>query len=289
MDPLFDEQTGINTNFEGEGFAATLENRFPAAPSPDPDFCPPPDCPQTLAQPRFSSPTSELPPDELRRLERDIDIVNNLLLTLGTSRGQAAETGDAVEAEEGGNFPNGRALQLNFRRMRGTLVKAAVECDGNVLAVLGVIRDAGRNYLQLDTLGETVLIPFERLVTLTRSADPALGDHDFGNGHSQNGGGHEEGELRNTDACFRRSLVLNFGNVVSCSPELINLFFGLSLSQRLTSLAGCQVLVHTDQTRNNKHGLRGFVVSSDENSLQLQIKKSIRNIPLDEICLIKVL
>lgn len=165
---------------------------------------------------------------------------------------------------------NNRPLQLSFRRLRGTLVHVRLK-QGSKRNVFGTIQDAGLNYLQVNCFCKITLIPFHRILTLTRFS-------------CRRGRKPHEGELREIDACFRRALVLDFGKVVADSLELTNLFYGVTLSQKVQALSGSEVIVYTE----DEQMWRGTVLGADEDALQLCVKNTVQMLKMNQITAIRL-
>lgn len=229
---------------------------FLPASVPDDLFCSPLDCPERIPTPRFSSPNSPLPLEELEQLKACIEEVNELLRTLGNPRDPANLT----------------ALRLHFRRLRGILVRVEVACDKGMIQPTGCLVEAGRDFLQLDTVGEIIFVPFGRICSVHRAA---TGEHDAGHGQ----------ELIDIDACLRRALVLNFSKVVAGNPRLINIFFGIQLHLQLLCFLGYEAFI---KTRDDTELIQGTLVGSEKNYLQLQTDKQIKQINFRDVCYVKI-
>lgn len=219
-------------------------------------FCTPLDCPDRIPTPRFSSPNSPLPPEELADLKVCIEMANELLRTLGNPRDPANLT----------------ALRLHFRRLRGTLIRATTGCGEDHSQHVGCLQESGRDFLQLEAVGQTIFIPFAHLCSVHR---PATCEH---------GAGHEQ-ELIGIDQCLRRSLVLNFSEAVAGNPHLINLFFGIQLHLQLLTYLGCKAIV---KTTDGPELIQGTLVDSAENYLQLLTDNQIRQINFSKVCFVKL-
>lgn len=176
--------------------------------APD-DFCIPDfRCPDKIETFKFPSPTSCLPPEELEELEARIDAANELLLDLGLSDERRDEE-RRVEAREAA-----------FRGLLGQNVMVNLECpiaenEEENRVVKGRVHFAGRDFVIVRRGGKQMLIPYLKVCSIdlqNRFADP-----------------EEEPRLADIDPCLRRAITFNFGEVVSQSPQLIDIFFGLDL------------------------------------------------------------
>jgi len=135
----------------------------------------------------------------------------------------------------------------------------------------GEVVDAGKDFIILKTkVLNLLLVPFSRILHFTRRCEENK---------------CEELELINMKPCFKRELTLHFGEVVSKSPFLINLFFGLDLHYFLDSYTGCYIYIRTDQ---DKREIEGILNSTTKNSLVLCMDKEKRGIDFDEILTIEI-
>ncbi|RFU61436.1 hypothetical protein [Peribacillus glennii] len=214
--------------------------RIPAS-VPNDQFCTPFNCPKPIPTPRFNSPNSPLPPNELNKLQACIEEINDTLRTIGNPR----EPGD----------PNQRQLQLHFRALRYSLVKVVVDCHNQEMEILGILEEAGANFIQVNTLDEKKFIPFEKICFLKHE-----------DARSENI--EHEQELLKINTCIRRDITLNFGEIVGRSPELINLFFGIPLHLFLQSFLGCEIEVKSEA---DEELLRGILCSVDEDQFRIQL------------------
>ncbi|MFZ5828079.1 MAG: hypothetical protein ACOY94_27560 [Bacillota bacterium] len=230
-------------------------------------------CPEQIPTPRFSSPTSDLPEAELRELELCIEAVNQLLRAVGNPR-------DRQNREE---------LRRHFRQLLGITVRVTVECRGaepepgqpeppaeppkgeDVVIVLGGLKDVGRNFIQVDTVGPQTYIPFDRICLVERTdTGPVLPV--------------QQPALLDIDPQLRRNVILRFGETVSCSPELINIFFGLPLHLRLVSFIGCPAVVQAAGRL-----VEGTLCAAEERFVQIQVAENrVRQINLADICFVRV-
>lgn len=205
-------------------------------------FCSPYQCPEQIPQPRFPSPNSSLPQDELEDYEACIAEANLLLQTLGNPRDEEEE--------------HQRALQLELRKLRGQFVKVTYRCGDEEQGEIGELLDAGINFIILSDLNKKTIIPFNRICTIEHAMR-----HD---------GGHEP-ELIAIDRCLRREIVLNFAETVSKSPYLINLFFGIDLSLFLESFVDCQIFVQFEDGGDVRE-INGLLIDVEEDEIVLNVE-----------------
>jgi len=217
-------------------------------------FCMPLCCPEKIPTTLFSSPNSSFSMEELERLQECIESANNLLLALGSPR----------------DPDNTRMLQLHFLALRKNLVEVKIQCDKEVFEILGQLETAGQNFLQIERIGKTTFVLFERICSVNRNA-----------GESED---HMQA-LINIGECERRELVLNFGNFVARKPALANLFFGISLHLQLLAYIGCQVVVKKD---GEEKLIEGILVRSKEGYIQIKKMDELEQINFDDICLISL-
>lgn len=212
-------------------------------------------CPEQIPQPRFPSPTSSLPPGEFAEVKACIEKANALLLALG------------VEREE----ENQRTLQLSIRKLRKQRVKALMDCKEKKEKVFGRLVDAGRDFIILQIKDNILLIPFARIISLQHVEDTE--------------GLELEQELIDIDHCFRKSLTLHFSEVVTRSPFLINLFYGLDLNVFLESFVGCHIFVSLE---DEKEGIKGTLIKTGERAIEVKIKGEKKGAFFDGICFIAI-
>jgi hypothetical protein len=232
--------------------------RLPAS-APDDNFCSPFLCPEKIATPRFSSPNSPLPPEEFEKLMECIEAANELLRTIGNP-----------------NDPdNKRVLQLRLRELRGLLMQVTVACGNEQIQLVGTLKDAGRDFIQLETFGRFTFVLYERICSIRRVTGQTE-EH-----------GHQP-ELIDLDTCSRRAIVLDFGRVVSCDPNLINIFFGLPLHLRLISFLGCRVEAKTENS-GEEELIEGKLSDSQEIYIHVQTDSQLEQINFNKLCFIDVL
>lgn len=218
-------------------------------------FCSPCHCPEQIPQPRFSSPNSSFPPEDLEELTRCIEEANELLLSLALER----------DLEEQFRF-----LQASLRQLRNVCVCVLVDCGEKTEEIIGLLNDAGKNFLILETeVGNTLLIPFERLLSMKQSEER----------HSN----LKEQELLEINPCLRRNLTFDFGATVSKSPLLLNLFFGIELSQFLDSFLGYHVYVRTE-----KNETEGRLLETNDRRIDVKVDGEKQGKDFDEICMIEI-
>lgn len=209
-----------------------------------------------VSTPRFSSPNSPLPPEELEKLKACVEAVNELLRTIGNPD----------------DPDNKRVLQMRLRKLRGVLMHVNVKCARAELPVEGILKDAGRDFLQIESIGRCTFILYDRVCTLRRVES------------SQEKPGHHPAMV-DLEACSRRALILDFGKVVAGDPNLVNIFFGIRLHLRLLSFLGCGVEVETDAGDI----FNGILSDSQENYIHVQTDSSLVQINFNNICVVNVL
>ncbi|UHA59773.1 hypothetical protein KDJ21_024040 [Metabacillus litoralis] len=241
--------------------------------APD-DFCIPEQCcPDQIATPKFPSPTTCLPEEVQRELEERIDVVNELLLNLALSGEQPEE-----------------ARRDAFDGLMGQFIRVKLTCEKEVLTTKkrmsvkkkqmlkkkilarrpkGCVNLVGWDFVQLKHEDTFVLIPFEKICFI-KSEGPLLETTD-------------EPQLTNIDPCFRRDLAYNFGEVVSSSPELIQLFFRIRLNNFLLLLLDKEAEVKLDNQL-----VKGKLIDLSRESITIcREGKEDREIPLDVVCFMK--
>lgn len=213
-------------------------------------------CPEKISTRRFSSPNSPLPPDQLDALQHCIETANDLLRTLGSKS----------------NPENTRQIQLHFLRLQGVCVKVKLNCgEMHIEEQSGLLATAGRNFIQLNSVGKHVFILNERLISLSREKDARSKQ--------------QEQEFIDADRSTKREMVLNFGNFVSKKPELVNLFFGILLHVQLLKYLGEDIKVKTD----DHVIIEGTLFKANEGNIQVENKNGTIDINLNQICFLEVI
>jgi len=240
------------------------------------------DCKKQIQTPHFSSANSPLTPKELDRLQREIEEANDLLRSIGSES----------------DPDNKRQLQLYFLSIRGANVILKVICkeqeqeeneqetetinqslkknrncnkEKSIIEMKGKIYTAGRDFIQINEVGSSVFVLFDRLISVARDECEHVKQ--------------PEQELIDINRKVRRELAFNFGDFVSQKPELVNLFFGIPLFKQLKEFLGEEVEVKTFDEK-----IIGTLVKVDENSIQIYKKNDIEiEYNLNDVCFIKIL
>ena len=205
-------------------------------------------CPKQHPSPKLPSPTSCLPQEDLNKVVETIREANELLLDLAL----------------GEERPINETFQKVFDGLIGVRVKilgaSGETCEGKVIL-------SGSDFVVLQDEEKRFLYPYTQIDLVKpfgRFADP-----------------YHDPELEEVASCFRRELTFNFGCTVSSSPELLHLFFRISLSIYLLSLEGRLFLVQLDG-----QSIEGILKQVDKDSFRLEENEQIRNISLDQIQLL---
>lgn len=216
-------------------------------------------CPERIPQPQLPSGNSTFPPKELAEIKECIEQANELLLALG------------LDNEE--NEINLRSYQLTLRKMQGEILFVTVLCKEEELQVKGKLKDAGLNFIVLETeVKNFLLIPTERILLLEHR------EKSFSNSREQ--------ELLCINDDLRQDLMLHFSEVVSKSPFLLNLFFGLSIELFLESFIGCVIYARTDFERKE---IEGTLTRVDKGKIDIvNIDHEKQGIDFDELCYIEI-
>lgn len=222
----------------------------------DDGFCSPCDCPEQIPQPKYPSSNSSFSPRKLEEIRECIENANELLLAL-------AEKDDINE----------RALQLNLRKLRNLSVTIKLNCGAKMEKVSGCLLDAGKNFVILENsqTGNILLVLTERILSMdySPSKDTSL----------------QTQELINIDPCLRRKLTFQFSEVVTRSPYLFNLFFGMNVDMFLDSYIGYYFYVKTDK---DEQELEGTLVSIKESYMELLEYGEKQAIDFDTICFMEL-
>lgn len=175
------------------------------------DFCiPEACCPERLPSPKLPSPTDCLPPNKLEQVLEEIEAANELLLDI------------ALDSD--------RPINETYQKVFDGLIGIRVEItNGLGESVEGKVTLSGLEFVSLEEEGTTWLYPYSQIETIKpygRYAEP-----------------FNDPELSQIDPCFRRELTFHFGDVVSSSPELLQLFFRIPLDVYLLLFKGKHVQV----------------------------------------------
>ncbi|WP_156495817.1 hypothetical protein [Cytobacillus gottheilii] len=237
----------------------------------DNDFCVPKDCcPETLPQPKFSSPFSSFSPGVLEELEDCIRRANELLLALAVSED---EKGVDAEGDLEAGEPNARALQQSLRSLRDQFVTVHYVCSGKKQEVCGYFLDAGIDFIIIEKADtcNIAFIPTRKILSI----------HDLDRGENIT----EEQELICINPCLRRDLTFHFGELVTKSPYLLNLFFGIKLKMLLESYIGYYCYI---QTETDNHEIDGTLEKIDDRDMLIQKYDEKHWIDFEDICLIEL-
>ncbi|WP_397429061.1 hypothetical protein, partial [Peribacillus simplex] len=134
----------------------------------------------------------------------------------------------------------------------------------------GLLATAGRNFIQLKSVGKYVFILNERLISLSREECETSK--------------LQEQEFIDADRSTRREMVLNFGDFVSKRPELVNLFFGIPLHVQLLQYLGKDIKVKTD----DHNIIEGTLFEADEGKIQVENRNGPIEIDLNQICFLEI-
>ncbi|RLL42059.1 hypothetical protein D8M04_15865 [Oceanobacillus piezotolerans] len=265
---------------------------FVPAGAPDDFFIPEDCCPQRLETPRFPSPTSCLPEEQTRKLEENIDAINELLLDLALSNerpeegrrklfeglfGQLVDVKvDCLESgveEDSDSLLDEKERKGIFYWVRRILAivrrKKADEHHQDVQTIKdkklnGRVDVVGRDFVLLKNNEKEILVPLLKISDITSQGRFVQPSH--------------EPNLRDIDPFLRRELAFNFGKTVASSPELIDIFFKLTLPIFL--------LIHLDKgikIKLDNEEIEGILVDVNKESLTI-INEGSREIPIQSIC-----
>jgi hypothetical protein len=212
-------------------------------------------CQEKIPTPRYRSPNSPLPPAQLDELQKCIETANDLLRSLGTER----------------DPENQRQLQLHFLELHEILVRVKVKGFEKRYEEVGSLMTAGKNFIELNTVGKRVLIPFVKIDSIQYE----------GKGNDKK---HHQ-ELIHLNRQIKRELVLHFGEFVSRHPELVNLFFGIPLHLMLVQYKERMVNLKVEEQSDV---VSGKLVEMEENFLQIFKNDESVQIPLEKICLVEI-
>ncbi|WP_017378533.1 hypothetical protein [Paenisporosarcina sp. TG-14] len=213
------------------------------------DFCiPKACCPDRFPSPKLPSPTDCLPPNELEKVLEEIEAANELLLDL------------ALDSD--------RSINETYQKVFDGLIGIRVEItNGLGETVEGKVTLSGFDFVSLEEEESRWLYPYSQIETIKpygRFAEP-----------------FHEPELSLIDPCFRRDLTFHFGDVVSSSPELLHLFFRISLDVYLLLYVEKHVQVKTDEST-----IEGILADVYKDSIALDQQGETTSIQREKISLI---
>ncbi|OMP66681.1 hypothetical protein [Domibacillus epiphyticus] len=232
------------------------------------DFCSPENCcPKQLETQKFPSPSSCLPEEALQDLEEKIEAANVLLLNLALSNERPAEgraesfeglinqwvevfitykdkeaaqskindktlfndsyttSGSSEKKKRKRKKRSNRRKLVYNKRMKARNVRTPLKSSKLVIkkkkvqkrkSLTGRVHIVGRDFVLLRKRELEIIIPFSKVASIklrSRFVQPV-----------------NEPELIDIDPCLRRSLTFNFGETVASSPELLHIFFKMTLS-----------------------------------------------------------
>lgn len=213
------------------------------------DFCIPEHCcPERSETPKFPSQADCLPPEEIEQLVKEIRIANELLLDL------------ALDGER----PPEEIFQRAFDGLEGLYVEVINNAGEKVE---GRVYLSGFDFVVLHGEKHEKVIPYSQVFSINpcgRFADP---DHDA--------------PFRDVEACFRRDLTFNFGEVVSGSPKLIQLLFKLRFNIYMLFFEAKTITIQLEDSI-----IEGFVTDVNKETVDLKVGKEIKVIPLNKVELV---
>lgn len=157
--------------------------------------------------------------------------------------------------------------KVSKRKRKGVVNKQVVNIaeNGNLSGVVHVV---GRDFVLLRKNKKEILIPLLRINSIkphNRFAQP-----------------FNEPKLLDIDPCLRRALTFNFGETVASSPELIEIFFKLTLPIFLLICLEKMVKIKVADEE-----FEGTVVEVNKESLVISMRNGEkRDIPFHSICFI---
>ncbi|KMM37028.1 hypothetical protein [Guptibacillus hwajinpoensis] len=216
---------------------------------------------------QFPSPNSCLPKDVLEKLEAEIKEANELLLDLALS-GERTLDESFSEAFKG---LIGQVVELKLNCENECEVQEEEEEEGeeDTLTVTGRVFLAGTNFCSLKSDEKERLVPYESICFIypnNRFAKPI-----------------HEPALLDIGPLFRKCLTTDFGSIVSGSPELIQLFYGLDLAVYLLRFINEDLVVHIGNKKN-----QGILKCVDKSSLVLCIEEENQLISFGDLCFIEL-
>lgn len=230
-------------------------------------------CPEIIPTPKFPSPSSCLPEEMQLELEGQIEEINRLLLDLALSGQQPEEArrrafdglvGQMVEVNL--NCP---AFQAPAKKKRTPKTKRLKKKHHKVQLknkLSGCVDLVGWDFVQITNEKASFIIPSLNIKQIKKN------DHDMKPVNMQS--------LRNIDPCFRRALTFRFGETVSSSPELIQIFFRLRFTNFLLLLLDKEIALVLEEKP-----VKGMIGDVSKETITI-CKRENENIefPLESIC-----
>lgn len=215
------------------------------------DFCiPEACCPERFPSPKLPSPTDCLPPNELEKVLEEIEAANELLLDV------------ALDSDR----PINETYQKVFDGLTGLRVEIT---NGIGETVEGKVTLSGLDFVSLEEEETTWFYPYSQIETIKpygRFAEP-----------------FPDPELSLIDPCFRRDLTFHFGDVVSSSPELLQLFFRIPLDVYLLLFKEKHI-----QVKMNELTSEGILTDVYKDSITLDQQGETTIIQREMISLIRI-
>lgn len=223
---------------------------------------------------KFPSPTSCLPKKQTEELEREIDAINELLLNFRLSNEQP-ELGKMKSLE--GLMEQLVEIELDceeeievsqpITEMTETVNQQQEIVEKNI-NVCGVVCFVGRDFVVLRQDDEQIIIPLSKIISIKTDSCIVQPSH--------------KPRLLKIDSCLRKSLTLNFGETVSCSPDLIQLFFKTTLAIFLLNCLHKNIKIKIEEEE-----IEGHLVEVTTESMLISLSNDQKmDIPFHSICLI---
>lgn len=159
-------------------------------------------------------------------------------------------------------------VQSNRGSRRNEVINEQVVSHLNNGEISGRVHAVGRNFVLLRNNKEEIFIPLLKITLIkphNRFAQPTKGP-----------------DLTEIDPCLRRALTFNFGETVASSPELIDIFFKMTLPIFLLTHIDKPVIIKTADEK-----LEGTLICVNQESLTIS-NGNMRDIPFESICFIKI-
>lgn len=209
----------------------------------------------------ISSPTTSLPRNEFIELRACIEEANQILQTLGNPR----------------TPENPRQLQLKLASLIGKQVRAEISFQGKFKTITGILKQVGRNYIQLRNKNVQRYVMFDHLISV--SINKAKDNH-FPQ-HQRNPYFNEK---------LNCEILYNFTDVVSGSVKLLNRFYGIPLSIALLQDVGKETRIKQADSAIIHSGI---LLNTTDQAVIIQTEKqehgeTLETIPFAEIEVIRI-
>jgi hypothetical protein len=162
---------------------------------------------------------------------------------------------------------------LKLKSLKGKYVSVSVACENREESVAGVVVAAGKDYLQLSVKGAFTYILYAKIMTMKVNKYKCIRSK-------------QAPALTDLSKQKRRALTLNFGDIVSGNPTLLNMFFGIPLTTVLLSYLHSRIQIKGEAGEC----ISGTLMNTTESEISLQLDSTghLKKYKLNEICIVRM-